>query len=273
MPRPFLRWVGGKRWLVGEVARLAGKGGYSRYVEPFLGGGAVFFGLGLSNAVLGDRNEELMNVYAQVRDRPEQLIRQLKKLEVSRESFGAVRQDRPKGAVGRAVRFLYLNRTAFSGLYRVNMRGEYNVPYGGGRRTPEVLWKRRLLEGASEALQGVELVSGDFEKTVDACREGDLVYCDPTYAGERPRERFDRYNAEKFTWRDQERLARSCRLLAERGCTVIVSNCADSSVLELYSPHEFVVVERLCRVSANVRHRTRVNEVLMAFRPKGRTGR
>lgn len=126
--RPFLKWPGGKRWLLPHVRELLNGLTYKRYIEPFLGGGAVFFGLSPKSAVLSDVNEDLINTYLQVRDHPAELVEKLKKLQADKETYGKQREIEATCPIVRAVRFLYLNRTAFGGMYRVNQQGHFNVP-------------------------------------------------------------------------------------------------------------------------------------------------
>ena len=136
---PFLKWPGGKRWAIGRLAPLANRYLAGRYFEPFLGGGALFFALQPANALLSDINEELINAYRVARSRPSALVKQVKKLPVSKGSYDLLRQKAGGRDLVRAARFLYLNRTCFGGIYRVNGNGQFNVPYGGGERTPQPL--------------------------------------------------------------------------------------------------------------------------------------
>ena len=178
---PFLKWPGGKRWLSARLAVIARKALRGTYYEPFLGGGALFFALLPERAVISDVNSDLVNTYKATRDRAQEVIRRLKRLPVNKETYDRLRAEVPHDPVRRAVRFLYLNRTAFGGIYRVNGNGKFNVPFGGGDRTPEVLWRRSLLIRASTALSGAEIRHDDFEPVINRVQRGDVVYCDPTY--------------------------------------------------------------------------------------------
>lgn len=242
--RPFLRWPGGKRWLLPHISRVVTDISYERYIEPFLGGGAIFFGLRPEAAVLSDINPDLINTYRQVRDNADALVRALQDLRVDAQTYAAIRSTNPVDPQAAAVRFLYLNRTAFSGMYRLNQRGQFNVPFGGGERTPDVLWKSNLLEEASCVLRHAVFMIGDFECVLAAAQAGDLVYCDPTYTTRHNNNGFVRYNERNFSWADQVRLARACLEASQRGATVIVSNAVHYEILRLYQGAEAHIVER-----------------------------
>ena len=139
----------------------------------------MFFHTLPTRAVLADINKELIDVYRSIRSDPAEVIRVLRRQAVTEERYYRIREDEPKGAAERAARFLYLNRTAFGGIYRLNLAGKFNVPYGGGWRTPEVLWKTAMLKSASSALRRARLMASDFEPVVNAAMAGDVVYCDP----------------------------------------------------------------------------------------------
>jgi DNA adenine methylase len=264
---PFLKWPGGKRWLIPFLLTHLSDQPYKRYFEPFLGGGAVFFGLQPANAVLSDINCDLINVYEHVQKAPCKLIERVQQLEVSKETFLAVRACNPTDPLERAVRFLYLNRTAFGGMYRLDREGRFNVPYGGGDRTPAPLWKHNLLEDASQALQNAVLCSQDFEIILDEAATGDLVYCDPTCTVAHNNNGFIRYNERNFSWRDQIRLAHAARRAAGRGATVLVSNAYHHSIAELYSEAEVHVLDRKSLLSPNPEHRQTTQEYLFVLNP------
>lgn len=264
--KPFLKWPGGKRWLTRYVASALGCRGYRRYFEPFLGGGAVFFALQPEVATLSDINADLISTYIQVRCRPQELIRRLKELSVDQATYNHLRETEPRNRVDRAVRFLYLNRTSFGGIYRLNQKGRFNVPFGGGQRTPAPLWEDGLLVDASRSLRSAEICVGDFEDGLAGARGGDLVYCDPTYTVAHNNNGFVRYNERNFSWDDQRRLAALCRRLVKRGATVIVSNAANDEVLDLYRCPEVLSVSRSSTVCPRSEKRGLAKEVLLVFR-------
>ena len=264
---PFLRWPGGKRWLTPTLVPLCAKHLTGRYYEPFLGGGAVFFGLAPEKATLSDINPELANVYRQVRDAPDQLVGKLKALRTTKKDYYAVRDQAPRSALDRAVRSLYLNRTAFSGLYRLNRAGEFNVPYGGGQRTPAVLWEKELIHRASAALKGKQILACDFTQTIERAGPGDVVYCDPAYTVMHGNNGFRRYNESIFSWKDQERLASASAAAAARGALVLVTNAYHRSIRSLYAD---VTTKRLSRpsmLSPSPKQRKLVYEYLFVLAP------
>ncbi len=264
---PFLRWAGGKRWLVPHLQKLIADVEWQLYIEPFLGGGAVFFGLRPQRALLGDVNHELAAAYRAVRDSPELLIAGLKKLPVDEPTYSKLAQQNPTARLDRAIRLIYLNRTAFSGIYRVNRNGAYNVPYGGGDRTPEFLWQSGLLERASEALHGARMVAWDFERTLARASKGALAYCDPTYTVITNRDRFRRYHHPIFSWEDQQRLHAAVIAARDRGALVLVSNANDPEIRRLYAGSIGLEVERRSTVSRNASKRCVTQELVIAIAP------
>ncbi|MCB2181325.1 MAG: DNA adenine methylase [Desulfobulbaceae bacterium] len=265
--QPFLKWPGGKRWIAPKLALCIKECLRSTYYEPFLGGGSVFFVLRPQRAVLSDVNGDLVNTYVQVRDHHEEVITLLKELPASREEYYRIRNEEPDNAVERAVRFLYLNRTAFGGIYRLNKDGKFNVPFGGGDRTPEILWRNKLLKKASIALRSANLRPGDFESLLRLAKPGDVVFCDPTYTVSHENNSFRRYNEKNFSWEDQKRLVRSATLAADRGVAVMVTNAYHKCIKELYAPHSPMILNRMSCVSPKVQGRRLVRECVFALGP------
>lgn len=265
---PFLKWPGGKRWLVPYFQELLKGTTFNHYFEPFLGGGAVFFGLRPVKATLSDVNEDLINTYVQVKWRPYTLIRELKNMPVNKEYYCNLRVTVPYRKIAKAVRFLYLNRTAFAGMYRLNKQGHFNVPFGGGERTPSRLWDDKLLAKASQALKNAKIVCQDFESAIRGARSGDLVYCDPTYTVTHNNNGFIRYNENNFSWSDQERLAHVAREMVGEGVTIIVSNAFHHEIRDLYSTAETHVLERMSSLCPDTNKRRITNEYLFVLRPK-----
>ena len=264
---PFLRWPGGKRWLVPSLLPIVTCHLKSRYYEPFLGGAALFFALNPNKATLSDLNPDVANVYRQVRDHPNTLIKKLKVLSVDKKSYYAIRESSAQSAIDRAVRFLYLNRTAFSGLYRLNRAGRFNVPYGGGSRTHRVLWQKGLITTASQSLKGKEITACDFAQTLQRAKSGDVVYCDPAYTVMHGNNGFRRYNESIFSWADQERLASAAIAASQRGAFVVVSNAYHKSLRKLYSTASSTRIKRASCLSPNAKHRGEVYEYLFVLPP------
>lgn len=281
MAKPFLKWVGGKRQLVPALldhlpaspAGLAATG--ARYFEPFLGGGALFFALqerGWAHATLNDMNPELINVYRVVQTDAPALIERLADpvFGTGREAFDAVRAwDRAEGweqrcPVDRAARFIYLNRMGFNGVWRVNKRGFFNVPYGqyASLRLPPA----QVLLDAQRALAGVTLLNGDFQAACSTAQRGDVVYFDPPYAPVSATANFVGYTLNKFDDGMQRRLAGVCADLGARGVTWVVSNSDTPYAHEVFggvagaTTH---LAQAARRVNRNNQRRGRVNEIIV----------
>jgi DNA adenine methylase len=267
---PFLRWAGGKRWIAPHLAPVFRQVLTGRYVEPFVGSGAVFFALQPTRATLGDLNADLINVYEQVVCHAAQLERTLERMPVSKREYYSVRGSRPKRGLATAVRFIYLNRTCFGGLHRTNKQGEFNVPYGGGSRTPEIVYRDHLLTKCAVVLRSanVRLVAGDYGSLVDSADAGDVVFCDPTYrsAG---RGRFDRYGPTVFSWQDQIRLARAALAAYSRGAVVVVMNVDEAEVAALYRTATAIAVEKTKCIGNRAKSTDRHREVLLVLDPLG----
>ncbi|MHB1463361.1 MAG: DNA adenine methylase [Armatimonadota bacterium] len=256
---PFLKWPGGKRWLAPSLLQYY-PSSYRCYYEPFLGGGASFFALRPSCAVLSDTNIDLVNTYLEVRDNVECVIEMLTDLAISTEVFHELRGTKPTHRIDIAVRMIYLSKTAFNGMYRVNRRGEFNVPFGCKPSTK--VCDAYGLRNASSVLRRAKILHADFEEAVADAREGDLVYFDPPYTVRHDNNGFLRYNEAIFSWEDQQRLAVVAHQLVERGVHVYISNAAHESVIELYNGFNAIELTRASCISATPAHRTKVKEYL-----------
>ena len=262
--KPFLNWPGGKRWFVSGHAQLLSEANL-RLVEPFVGSGAVFFHLEPRAAILSDTNEQLIETFRAVRDQPEAVLAALRRhdREHSKSHYYTVRRSKPRVAVTRAARFIYLNRTCFNGLYRVNLRGEFNVPVGSKsnvlRPDDDFIAWARLLEGA-------ELVAQDFERSLAETGSGDLIYADPPYTVKHNMNNFVKYNEDIFSWEDQVRLAECLHQATGRGACVIASNADSPSVHELYSGPGWIrlTVSRHSRLAASSANRRLTTEVVVS---------
>lgn len=232
MVEPPLKWAGGKRWLVRRFPELFDIE-YDRYIEPFLGSGAVYFNLVPRRAILSDKNTELINLYHSIRSDPDQMLLLMgehARLH-SKSHYYATRSSRPTTRLGRAARFLYLNRTCWNGLYRENKRGEFNVPIG---TKSTVVFPGETFSDVAAALSGADLSSGDFIGVLELATLGDLVFVDPPYTVRHNNNGFVKYNEQIFSWDDQVRLASAVSLAAKRGAKIIVTNALHESVVELY---------------------------------------
>jgi DNA adenine methylase len=258
---PFLKWVGGKTQLLPDLLSYV-PAGFDTYIEPFVGGGALFFALRPAKAVLADSNPELINCYTVVRDRVEELITALSKYPYSEEFYYSLRTEMPEDAVLRAARLIYLNRTCYNGLYRVNKQGQFNVPFG--RYTNPVICDAERLRAASYALRNAELRCADYHDTLQMfARPGDFVYIDPPYHPVSQYSDFKRYTAEFFYAEDQRQLARTAKQLAQRGCSVLASNSYCDFILDIYQGCEIIEVSARRNINKDPQKRGEVKEVLI----------
>lgn len=269
---PFLRWAGGKRWLAKSASPvlkrlLQSTGG--TYFEPFLGSGAMFFGLAPQHAHLSDINGPLIQTYRTVLQSACEVERLIADYPVTPESYYALREAEPHNPIEAAARFIFLNRTCYGGIYRENRAGNFNTPYGGGSRTPERILKGGLIARAQVALRGANLACCDFEEAISQARSGDVVYCDPTYSNV-SRDAFDRYGANLFGWSDQERLALSAERAMGRGVTVLVSNGSFEDLIDLYPAAYRISFEKKKTIGNKPNHSGRHQEYLFILDPKSR---
>jgi DNA adenine methylase len=261
-----LKWAGGKRQLLPQIlARLPER--IDTYFEPFVGGGAVFFELSsrkrFRRAVLADRNPELVSVYLALKQDPEALIRTLTRYQSrhSEDEYYRVREQRPRSLVARAARVIYLNKTGFNGLYRVNKSGGFNVPFGRYEK-PRIVNEVRL-RAAARALESVEVRVGDFAEICALARPGDAVYLDPPYLPVSKTASFAEYHAEPFGIEEHERLASVFGALGERGVVAVLSNSDTSATRRLF--RNFCVDSVRVRRPINSDHTRRgpVGEILV----------
>ena len=229
---PFLKWPGGKRWLVHEIKRRIGEV-RGTYYEPFLGSAAAFFAVAPKRAVLADVNRELIDLYDAMRDWPDLLHERLvdHQSKHDKSHYYLTRAARPSDKVDRAARMLYLNRTCFNGIWRVNRRGEFNVPIG---TKTSVLFESESFSDIARSLKGVTLLVQDFEATIGLAGRGDVIYADPPYTVAHNDNGFLKYNDEIFRWSDQIRLRDALNEAVVRGASVLVSNANHESIRKLY---------------------------------------
>jgi DNA adenine methylase len=256
---PLLKWPGGKRALLKYILPLIPHT-FQHYFEPFLGGGALFFALGSSNAVLADKNDDLIDCYQQVRDNPEAVIAVLSRLKNTEDDYYAVRDSTPTDDAAKAARLIYLATLSFNGIHRVNLQGQFNVPYGHKKHLQPCDPAR--IRAASRVLSSARLLCDDFESAVTNAAAGDLVYLDPPYTVAHGNNGFVKYNARIFSWNDQVRLASVARKLARRGCHVIVSNADHPSIQELYPNFQRKKIIRQSVIAASKKKRRAVTECI-----------
>jgi DNA adenine methylase len=232
--RPFLKWAGGKRQLLASLRRLAPRDA-STYFEPFVGGGALFFALQPKRAVLADVNERLIRTYKGVQNNVEEVIRQLEGFPHKPEFFYEFREkDIDAGTdADVAAWFIYLNKTGFNGLYRVNRDNRFNVPFG--RYVNPTICDKDTLRACSAALAKAKLLVADFASVVKEAGRGDFVYFDPPYVPLSVTSSFTSYTSRGFGHQEQKRLRDTARKLKKRGVRVLLSNSSAPSVCDLYA--------------------------------------
>lgn len=263
---PIVKWVGGKRQLMFELIKNMPKT-YNRYFEPFIGGGALFFELQPDRAYISDMNEELINLYSIVRDNVYELIEDLSRHEVSKEYFLKIRNiDRTEkyaelSDIERASRFIYLNRTCFNGMYRVNSKGEFNVPFGH-YKNPRIIDENNLLN-CSELLKKTEIKCADFSEILTKVKKGDLVYFDPPYVPLNETSSFTSYTKDGFDINMQFKLRDVCDELDNKGVKFMLSNSDTKLANELYANYEIKKVFASRQINANADGRGKITEVLV----------
>jgi DNA adenine methylase len=234
--RPFLRWVGGKQRLIYSLLDFVPTVKFKKYYEPFFGAGSMFFALKPENAILSDVNEELILCYKQVARYPNEIYKYLKKYESNNNSvfYYKIRGENLSllSLKERAARFIYLNKAAFNGIYRVNKDGLFNVPFGGqnGLSLPT----EKVLQNSARCLRKAEIIYGDFEKIVSKARKNDFIYFDPPYPPRSDTAFFNHYSKDRFGWEEQIRLSKVFKKLSQKGCFVMLSNADRKIVTNLY---------------------------------------
>lgn len=257
--KPFVKWAGGKRWLLNHpdfsIPKYTG-----RYIEPFLGGGAVFFSLRPEQAILSDINEWLITTYEAIKECPEKVYSELivHQKHHCKEYFYKERSRKHLECWKRAAQFLYLNRTCWNGLYRENLRGEFNVPIG---TKDKVIFEEENFFEISKTLSDATLHCCDFAKTIEQAKKGDLIFADPPYTTAHNQNGFVKYNQKIFSWEDQVRLRDVLLKAAKKGVIVIVTNADHHSIHDLYKNiGNYISLERQSIISGKGSARVRTSE-------------
>ncbi|HFR3815315.1 TPA: DNA adenine methylase [Streptococcus suis] len=268
--QPFTKWTGGKRQLLPVIKSLM-PDNYNSYFEPFIGGGAVFFELIPKKAIINDFNSELINCYRQIKDNPQKLIELLTKHQEnnSKEYYLELRAvDRDNRInkmtdVERAARIMYMLRVNFNGLYRVNSKNQFNVPYGR-YKNPKIV-DSELILSISQYLNknNIEILTGDFEKAVEDVGAGDFVYFDPPYIPLSETSAFTSYTHEGFSYEEQVRLRDVFRKLDKKGAYVMLSNSSSPLVEELYKGFNIHKVEAIRTNGAKASSRGKISEFIV----------
>lgn len=273
LARPFLKWAGGKRQLIAEITKYTPRK-YNTYYEPFLGGGALLFELQPKNAVISDSNSELINCYEVIRDQLNELIEDLRDHKYKNEEsyYYNIREwdrnfDEYKSMlpVKRASRIIYLNKTCYNGLFRVNSQGQFNVPFGKYKNS-NVL-DEAVLRAVSNYLgsKKVKILNTDFEKAVRSAKKDDFVYLDPPYDPVSDTASFTGYDVNGFNKDEQKRLKQVFDELTKRGCKVLLSNACTDFITNLYKDYTIGIekVSATRAINSNAFKRGKIDEVLV----------
>ncbi|MDU3457136.1 MAG: DNA adenine methylase [Peptoniphilus harei] len=267
---PILKWVGGKRQLLNEITPLIPKR-ITTYVEPFLGGGAVLFNLQPKKAIINDFNKDLINVYRVVRDSPQELLDILKKHDKNNceDYYYEIRAlDRFENYnkisnLEKATRIIYLNKTCYNGLFRVNQAGQFNSPYGK-YRNPNIVNEPVILAMSNYFNDNnIKIMEGDYREALKNIRKGAFVYFDPPYMPISSSSSFTGYTENGFNKKDQEELKIECDKLNDRGINFMLSNSAHPYILELYKDYEINIVKARRSINSKGNKRGEINEVLV----------
>lgn len=239
---PFVRWAGGKTWLIPHIPTIVENLQIEHYHEPFLGGGAIYFSMEhKKKSYLSDANSQLINAYIQVRDNPEDLIEIFTQLPNTEDDYYKIRAEITEdNTVENAARFLYLNQTSYNGLYRVNQKGKYNVPYGFRMNW---IYNPERIRTASLHLQNTRISTGDFEVNKYRIKENDLVFLDPPYTVSHNNNGFIAYNQKLFSLEDQYRLKKFIEYIKSKGAFYILTNAAHKTIREIFLTHGDRIIE------------------------------
>ncbi len=260
--KPFLKWAGGKRWLVSKYLTLFPES-YNRYIEPFLGSASVFFQLCPQNAILSDINKDLIETYVAIKENWHRVFEVLKEHHNKhcRDYYYKIRRSKPRSVYTRAARIIYLNRTCWNGIYRVNRNGDFNVPIG---TKSNVVLDTDNFEEISQLLQNVKLENKSYKDIIEQAEKGDLLFVDPPYTVKHDNNGFIKYNEILFSWEDQECLSKCLRAAKERGATIIHTNANNRLIRELYKDYfKIIPVTRKSVIAADSAIRGKCNELII----------
>jgi DNA adenine methylase len=267
LPHPFVKWAGGKRQLIPQMAKYFPKE-YNKYIEPFIGGGAIFFHLLPEISIISDNNPDLINCYKVIKEDVENLIRSLRKHRYEKNYYYEIRafdRDPEKFAalsdVEKASRSIFLNKTGYNGLYRVNSKGFFNVPFGR-HKNPKICDDVNL-RSVSQALRNVEIHLGSFEICLDFAKQDDFVYLDPPYHPLSDTALFTSYTKSSFDKASQKKLFEVFKELDKRGCYVMLSNSYSEFILDLYKDYQIIILKAKRNINSNSLKRGLINEVLI----------
>ncbi len=266
--KPVVKWAGGKSKVISQLSKYIPQA-FNDYHEPFVGGGAMFFYLvpDLINrngkVYLSDLVKDLIILYAAIKNNVEELIRKSKEHKYEKEYYYKIRSLNPFGMpdIERASRMLFLNKTCFNGLYRVNKKGQFNVSFGDYK--DPVIVDEMALRSASRAFQIAEISHGDFELVLKNAQKGDFIYLDPPYVPLSATSDFTQYTPGLFNAYDHKRLKDVFDNLKEKGCYVMLSNSDTDFVVDLYSGYNIKTINASRAINSNIKKRGAVKELLI----------
>jgi DNA adenine methylase len=264
---PFIRWAGGKTWLIKYISDIMGQFQFNHYHEIFLGGGAIFFALDHTRrAYLSDLNQELISTYIAVRDFPNEVIEVFLKHEISKENYYKVRSEIPETAIEKAARFIYLNQTSYNGLYRVNKQGQYNVPYG---YRDTIKYDTKKIKEASKKLKKANIKCEDFMTHKKEIQRNDLIFLDPPYTVSHNNNGFIKYNQNLFSLQDQRRLSNYIDYIKRKEAYYILTNAAHPTIQEIfYKGDRQVTLNRQSLIGGKNSKREMISEYIFTNIPE-----
>ena len=252
--KPILKWAGGKRQMLPGLIKYLPKN-FNNYIEPFIGGGALFFFLNKNNSIISDTNDELINLYKEVARNPKKILKKLKEYKNTKKYFYTVRKEVPNNPTERACRTIFLNRTCFNGLYRVNKKGEFNVPYADNGSTK--LTDGNNLLKTSQLLKKTILLNLSYDLVLKKyAKKNDLIFLDPPYLPVSKFSDFKRYTKEQFHLEDHKKLASIYEKLHEKGCYLILTNSNSPEILKLYKKFNIKILNTKRNINAKGNLRT-----------------
>lgn len=260
--KPFLKWAGGKTQMISDLLKYVPKK-FNKYIEPFIGGGALYFNLSHPKSIISDLNEELVITYKQIKGNVHEVILILESYTNSEDFYYKIRSVSPLSLSDseRAARLIYLNKTCFNGLFRVNKKGQFNVPYG--KRSGPFLNKVNLI-GASEYMQETEIYHLDYKETLKKyAKKGDFIFLDPPYQPVGKFSDFKRYTKEFFYETDQIELANLFKDLTNKGCYVMLTNSDHPFILDLYKNFQIETIETKRLISSNPKTRNGIDIIVL----------
>ena len=266
LPHPFLKWAGGKRQLISQMRKYFPKD-FNRYIEPFIGGGAVYFYLKPKVSVIVDINEEIINCYKVIQNNVEELIELLKTHKNEKDYYYRIRElDRDEKFtkltnIEKASRMIYMNRCCYNGLYRVNSKGQFNVPFGK-YKNPNFCDEVNLL-AVNKALKNVKIVHGSFEVSLDYAEKGDFIYFDPPYYPISKTSSFTSYTKENFGEESQKKLFNVFKKLDKLDCKLMLSNSYHDYIIDLYKDFNIIELDERRAINCNATKRGNIKVLLI----------